>query len=400
MEKPAIAGGKPVRETYLSYGRQYVDDQDIAAVADVLKSDFLTCGPKVHELEAKLCSFTGANYATAVSSGTAALHMACMAAGIGEGDEVIVPPITFAATANSVLYCGGKPVFADIDEKTWQISFDEIKKNINPATKAVIAVDYTGTTADLFAIKELCRQQGLVFIEDAAHSIGTTFGGEQVGSIADMTVFSFHPVKTVTSGEGGAVLTNDENYQKLLQLYSKHGITRDASLLEDHSNSNWYYEQISLGYNYRITDMQCALLISQLDKLHEFGGRRAEIAKKYEQAFGDMPQVILQQVNPLCLPLRHLFVIRLDLDMLKAGRKEIYDALQAENIGVNVHYIPTYKFPYYKSIGYEDIYLENSEALYESIITLPLFYSMTDKDIDDVIGAVRKVLEYYTEQNA
>ena len=393
MEKLAINGGKPVRDTYLSYGRQYIDEDDIAAVTRVLRSDFLTCGPLVPEVEQRLCELTGAKYATAVSNGTTALHCACLAAGIGRGDEVITTPITFAATANSVLYCGGTPIFADIDPATWQLSPEAIESKISPRTKAVIAVDYTGEPCDYERIRAICDTHGLILIEDAAHAIGTRYKGRAVGNIADMTTFSFHPVKTVTSGEGGAVMTNSAELHTKLDLYSKHGISRDPDTIG--VGQDWYYEQIMLGSNYRITDIQCALLLSQLDKLPAFAARRREITQAYHKAFVDMPELTLQREYEGSDTVRHLYVIRLNTGRLKVGRKEVFDALRAENIGVHVHYIPVYTFPYYARMGYRRGICPEAEALYEEIITLPLFYSMTDEDVRDVVRAVQKVVNFY-----
>ena len=395
MSKLAILGGSPVREIFLPYGRQYIDDSDQKAVASVLTSDFLTCGPKVPELESSLCEIGQAQYAVALSSGTAALHCACLAAGIGPGDEVITTPITFAASANCILYCGATPVFADIDPLTWEISPADIEKKITPKTKAVLAVDYTGQTCDLAAIKEICQKHKLLLIEDAAHAIGTKYRGQSVGGIADMTTYSFHPVKTVTSGEGGAVLTNSAQLHQKLELAAKHGITHSKDLLSQNADCKWYYEQIALGYNYRITDIQCALLISQLKKLKKFGARRREITQAYNRAFKEIPQIVLQSETPGSDTLRHIYVIRLKTKLLKAGRKEIFDALRAENIGVQVHYIPVYTFPYYKKLGYSAGLCPQAEALYSEIVTLPLFYSMTDADVRDVIDAVVKVINYY-----
>lgn len=395
MHKLAIHGGEPTRKTYLSYGRQYIDEADIAAVTEVLRSDFLTCGPKAPEVERALCEISGAGYGVATSNGTTALHTACMAAGIGRGDEVIVTPITFAASANCVLYCDGTPIFADIDSKTWQISPESIKEKISPRTRAVIAVDYAGQPCDYDAIRKICKDNGLILIEDAAHAIGTSYKGMPVGSFADMTTFSFHPVKTVTSGEGGAVMTNSPELYRKLNLLSKHGITRDPETIG--KDEDWYYEQIELGNNYRITDIQCALLLSQLKKLPAFAARRQEITKKYIEAFSDMPEITLQEEYEGSETVRHLFVIRLNLDMLKTGRKQVFDALRAENIGVNVHYIPVYTFPYYARMGYRRGICPQAEALYEEIITLPLFYAMTDVDTDDVIAAVKKVIAHYSK---
>ena len=265
MDKPAICGGEPVRDTKIFYGHQYIDDADIQAVVEVLKSDTITCGPKITELEEKLCRITGAKYAVVCSNGTAALHMACMAAGVSEGDEVITTPITFAASANCALYCGAKPVFADINEETYNIDPEMVGKLISSRTKAVVAVDYTGQSAQLDELLDHCRENNLVLIEDGAHVIGTRYKGKCNGSIADMTTLSFHPVKTVTSGEGGAVLTNSEEYYEKLLLYRTHGITKDVAKMENEPDGPWYYEQTTLGMNYRMTDIQAALLISQLE---------------------------------------------------------------------------------------------------------------------------------------
>ena len=393
--KPAIFGGVPVRDTKLSYGRQYIDSEDIAAVADTLNSDFLTCGPKVEAFEAELCELTGAGYAAAVSNGTAALHVACLAAGIGPGDEVITTPITFAATANAVLYCGGTPVFADIDPETYEIDPLSIESKITHKTKAVITVDFTGQACDYDAIRAVCRKHGLLLIEDAAHSIGTRYRGIPVGKIADLTTFSFHPVKTVTAGEGGAVLAQDAALAERVKLFARHGITREKELLWDQGNSGWYYEQQLLGYNYRLTDLQCALAISQLKKLDQFAARRRELAEQYDRLLGAIPEVRLQKETDGSETVRHLYILRLDFSGLSCTRKEIYDALQAENIGVNVHYIPVYYFPYYQQLGYQKGLCPRAEEYYESCLTLPLFYSMTDRDQLDVVHAADKVIAYY-----
>ena len=393
MEKLAIEGGTPVRDNLLAYGRQYIDDDDITAVCDVLRSDFLTTGPTIAQAERKLKEITGAEYCVAVSNGTTALHCACMAAGIGPGDEVITTPITFAASANCVLYCGGTPIFADIDGKTWGISPESIEQCISPRTKAVIAVDYAGQPCDYDSIQKICRDNHLLLIEDAAHAIGTKYKGRHVGTIADMTTFSFHPVKTVTSGEGGAIMCAAAETDDHLRLAAKHGITHKRELTG--TDDGWYYDQILLGTNYRITDIQSALLVSQLNKLDLFARRRRELTQKYTDAFADMPEIILQEEYEGSETVRHLFVIRLNPDRLRVGRRQMFDALRAENIGVNVHYIPVYWFPYYQHMGYRRGICPDAEALYENIITLPLYYSMTDADANDVIEAVKKVVAYY-----
>ena len=395
MKKPAICGGTPVRDTKIFYGHQYIDDDDIKAVVDVMKSDYLTCGPKIAELEQKLCRVTGAKYAVVCSNGTAALHIAALAAGVQPGDEVITTPITFAASANCALYCGARPVFADINEETYNIDPACVEALTTKKTKAVVAVDYTGQSVELDRLLAHCHKNNIVLIEDGAHVIGTRYNGKFNGSIADMTTLSFHPVKTVTCGEGGAVLTNSETFYKKLLLYRSHGITRDEAQMEHEPDGSWYYEQIALGYNYRMTDMQAALLISQLDKLPAFSKRRKEIVKAYNEAFSKLPQLVVQKEIPESDTTRHLYILRLNPDRLTIGRKEFFDALAAENICCNVHYIPTYYFPYYQKLGYHRGLCPKAEKLYEEIISLPLYYAMSDQDVQDVIEAVTKIAEYY-----
>lgn len=386
-----------MRDTKIYYGHQYLDEADYQAVLEVLKSDYLTCGPKIDELEQRLCRVTGAKYAVAVSNGTAALHVACLAAGVGRGDEVITTPITFAASANCALYCGATPVFADIDEKTWNIDPESVRAHITERTKAVVAVDFTGQSTKLDELKEICREHGLVLITDGAHSIGTKYKGQPTGSIADMTTFSFHPVKTVTAGEGGAITTNDPELYRRLVLYKAHGITRDAGQMSREPEGPWYYEQVELGYNYRMTDIQAGLLLSQLDKLEAFSERRKEIVARYNEAFSKIPQVTVQEEIPESDTTRHLYVLRLNTEKLSIDRRAFFDAMGAENIVCNVHYIPVYYFPYYRKLGYEKGICPKAEALYEQILTLPLHYGMTDQDVEDVICAVEKIASYYAK---
>ena len=395
MEQLAIFGGTPVRETPIYYGRQFIDTDDIEAVVETLKSDYITCGPKVEELEQKLCEITEAKYAVVVSNGTAALHLAAMAAGIKEGDEVIVSSITFAASSNCVLYCGATPVFADIDPYTYNIDPESIKKLITPKTKAVVAVDFTGQAVKLNEIREICKEHNLILIEDAAHSLGTYYEGQAVGSIADMTTFSFHPVKTITAGEGGAITTNDEELYKKLRLLRTHGITRDSEEMVNPTGEIWYQEQVTLGYNYRLTDFQAALLISQLKKLPAFSMRRKEIVEKYDDAFVMMPELRIQREILESNTTRHLYVIRIVPDKLNCTRKEFFDALYAENTRPQVHYLPVYWHSYYQKLGYEKGLCPNAEAYYEEAMSIPLYFSMSDKDVEDVIKAVKKVVEYY-----
>lgn len=396
VEKLAIFGGKPVREKKISYGRQWIDDDDIEAVSNVLKGDYLTCGPIIKELERELAKYVGAKYAVAVSNGTAALHCACIAAGIGPGDEVITTPMTFAASANCVLYCGAKPVFADINPETYNIDPKSIRKNITSKTKAIIAVDFTGQAVEIEEIRKICDEYDLVFIEDAAHSIATEYNGRRVGSLADITCFSFHPVKTITSGEGGAVTTNNEKFYKKLVLAHAHGITHDESEMEEAPHEGvWYYEEISLGYNYRMTDFQAALLLSQMKKLSYFKERRQQIVKKYNDSFNDIPELFIQKEIHQSNTCRHLYIIQLKLDKLNCTRREFFDAMSAENIQCQVHYVPVYWFPYYKHLGYDRGLCPNAENMYKGIMSIPLYPRMTDEEVNDVITAVKKIINYY-----
>lgn len=396
MEKLAINGGIPVRETKIYYGKQWIDENDIYAVDEVLRSDYVTCGPKTQELERSLEQYTGARHAVAVSNGTAALHCACMAAGIGAGDEVITTPLTFAASANCALYCGAKPVFADVEEDTYNIDPKSIEDKITDKTKAVVAVDFTGQAVKHREIREICDRHHLIFIEDAAHAIATTYNGVQVGNLADITTFSFHPVKTITGGEGGAVLTNsDELYQKI-QLVHTHGITHDPVLMEEPVHEGpWYYEQIMLGYNYRITDIQAALIVSQMKKLDQFKARRKKIVKIYDEAFAQIPEIIVQKEIAESDTCRHLYIIRLDTEKLSCTRREFFDAMSAENVQCQIHYVPVYWFPYYQKLGYKKGLCPVAEEVYKGIMSIPLYPKMTDQDVSDVIHAVTKVVENY-----
>ena len=395
MEKLAILGGSPVRETTIPYGRQYIDEEDIAAVTETLRGDFLTGGPRIEELEQKICEITGAKYAVAVSNGTAALHLAALAAGVQAGDEVIVSSITFAASANCVLYCGGMPVFADIRPDTYNIDPESIRRLITPETRGIIAVDFTGQAVEHDEIRSICREHDLFLIEDAAHAIGTKYKGQPVGSIADMTCFSFHPVKTVTGGEGGAVTTDDEQlYHRLMRLRT-HGITRRREEMVHPTDAGWYNEQVELGYNYRLTDFQAALLLSQLKKLPAFAARRKEIVARYNEAFAEMPEIFVQREIPESDTTRHLYILRLQPDRLTCDRRRFFDALRAENIGSQVHYLPVYWHSYYEKRGYGKGLCPNAEAYYNEVMSLPLYYSMTDGDVEDVIRGVKKIVDHY-----
>lgn len=368
---------------YIPYGRQSINEDDIQAVLEVLRSDFLTTGPKLEEFERKVAAYTGAKYAVAISNGTAALHAACFAAGIGEGDEVITTPITFAASANCVLYCGGKPVFADIREDTYNIDPEDIERKITDKTKAIIPVHFTGQPCDMDAIHEIAKKHNLVVIEDAAHALGAEYKGQRIGGLSDMTTLSFHPVKHITTGEGGMILTNNEEFYKKLVLFRSHGITRNAEQMLKNEGA-WYYEQLELGYNYRITDFQCALGSSQMNRLDEFLAKRCALAKRYDEAFKDIDGVVTPFVMEDCSSSWHLYVIQVE------KRKEVFDKLREAGIGVNVHYIPVHKHPYYQANGYKDVVCEKAEKLYQHIISLPLYPDLTEEEQDYVI---EKVLE-------
>ena len=390
----AINGGSPVRASFLPYGRQSVDEADIQAVVEVLRSDWLTTGPKVAEFEEAFATRVGAAHAVSFNSGTAALHGAAFAAGLKSGDEAITTPMTFAATANCVLYQGGTPVFADVSGDTLNLDPEQIEKKLSPKTRVVLPVDYAGHPADLTLILEIARRRGLIVIEDACHALGAEFGGRRVGSMADMTVFSFHPVKHITTGEGGMVATNDPQLAETLRRFRNHGISSDAR--QRQSAGQWHYEMVMLGFNYRLPDIVCALGIQQLKKLDANLARRREIAARYAAAFREISGVIPPAVRPGANPAWHLYPIRLDLEKLTAGRGEVFRALRAENIGVNVHYIPVHLHPYYRDrFGYKGGEFPIAEDAYERLISLPMFHAMSDGDAEDVIQAMRKVAGSY-----
>ncbi len=398
-ELSAIAGGRPVRDTFLPYARQWIEEDDIAAVSKVLQGDWLTTGPTVGELEKEFATRVGASFAVAVSSGTAALHAACFAAGVGRGDEVITSPLTFVASANCALFLSANPVFADIDPKTYNISPEEIKKKVTSQTRVIIPVHFTGQPCDLDPIHKIARRHNLKVIEDAAHALGAAYKGRSVGGLSDLTIFSFHPVKHITTGEGGMVTTsNKELYQRLL-LFRNHGIVRERELMMK-DQGPWYYEVQDLGYNYRLTDIQAALGISQLKKLNFFLARRRQIVAIYNEAFANLPEVEVPYQAPYADSSWHLYILTLRLDRLQKSRREIFAALRAENIGVHVHYLPVYRHPFYHRLlglgnfNPKNFFCPNAEEVYQKIITLPLFPAMTDQDVADVITAVYKVISW------
>ena len=375
----------------IPYGRQWVDASDIKEVVKVLKSDWLTQGPKIKEFEEALCTYTGAKYAVAVSNGTAALHISCLAADIKKDDEVITSPITFIASANSILYCGGKPVFADIQEDTVNIDPEEIKKEINPATRAVIPVHFAGHPCDLEEIKEIAERNKALIIEDASHALGAEYKGSKIGSCkySDMTVFSFHPVKHITTGEGGAILTNQKNLYERLLLFRNHGITKDKKKMAGYDGP-WYYEMQELGFNYRITDFQCALGISQLKKLKKYIERRRDLVRIYNKGLAEMDKIILPVERPYVKSSWHIYYIRLK-DTTK--RRFVFEELQKLGIGVQVHYIPVHLQPYYrKNFGYKPGDYPKAEDYYSSTITLPLYPKIINSEIRDVTNILKSCI--------
>ncbi len=394
QEALASLGGTPVRKTPLPYSHQSISEDDIQAVTEVLRSDWLTTGPKVGEFEGAFAARVGARYAVSFSSGTAALHGAAFAAGLKAGDEAITSPMTFAATANCVLYQGAIPVFADVSPDTLNLDPDKARSLVSSRTKAILPVDYAGHPADMDSILQLAERHGLVVIEDACHALGAEYRGRRVGSIAHMTVFSFHPVKHLTTGEGGMVTTDNAGFAETLRRFRNHGINSDAR--QRQSAGQWHYEMVLLGFNYRLTDIACALGITQLRKLEANLARRRQIAAQYTSAFRKIPAVIPPAVRSEVNPAWHLYPIRLDLEKLSAGRDDIFCALRAENIGVNVHYIPVHLHPYYRDrFGCHGGEYPIAEDAYRRLISLPMFHAMSNQDVEDVVAAVAKVIGHF-----
>ena len=392
--KLALEGGKPVRQTMLPYGHQWIDEDDIRAVIKVLRSAWLTTGPNISQFEAAFAAATGAAEAVAVSNGTAALHAAMHALGIGPGDEVIVPAMTFAASANCVVYQGGTPVFADVDPDTLLLDPADVEAKITTRTKAIVAVDYTGQPCDYDALRRIASRYDLALVDDAAHALGGQYKGRFVGTLADLNTFSLHPVKHITTGEGGVITTDDAVLAQKMQVFRTHGITSDHRQRAE--QGSWFYEMVALGYNYRITDFQCALGLSQLRKLQPWVKRRQEIARMYDEAFAGISAVSPLAVRADVSHAYHLYVVQFDLERLQADRNVIFLALRAEGIGVNVHYIPVHYHPFYRErFGTKPGLCPVTEAAYERIVSLPIFPKMTDEDVQDVVAAVTKVIEAY-----
>jgi perosamine synthetase len=393
-DRLAIDGGTPVRSSRLPYGRQMVDEADVAAVAAVLRSDWLTTGPSVEAFEQAFAEVAGTAHAVAVSSGTAALHAIAHAIGVSEGDEVIVPAITFAATANCVVYEGGRPVFADVDPHTLLVDPATVEAAVGPRTKALFAVDYAGQPCDYEALGEIGGRAGALVLADACHALGATSAGRPAGSLAAASAFSMHPVKPITTAEGGMVTTASDELAARARRFRSHGISTDFRQREQ--RGSWFYEMVELGFNYRLNDVQCALGLSQLAKHAGWLGRRREIARRYDDAFAGLDAVSPLARVPGTEHAYHLYVVQLELDRLSCGREQVFRALQAEGIGVNVHYIPVHLHPYYRErFGTGPGMCPVAEAAYERIVTLPMTHALTDHDVDDVVDAVAKVTTAY-----
>jgi len=393
-EQLALYGGQPVRDTWLPYGHHTIDEEDITAVVDVLRSDWITQGPKIEKFERAVADYCDAKFGVAFSSGTAALHASCRVAGLEPGDEAITTPLTFIATANAVVYCGAKPVFADIDSDTLNIDPAAVERQITPKTKVVIPVDFAGCPADLDPILFLAKKNNLIVVEDACHALGAEFKERKIGSISHITVLSFHPVKHITTGEGGMVLTDDKMFAERLRKLRHHGI------IYNDSQKPWQYEISDLGYNYRLSDIHCALGISQLHKLDGQLSRRHEIAEHYRQAFFGLKGISLPPIRADVKHGWHLFIALLNLDKLTVDRDCILEALRAENIGTTLHYsLVHFHLLYKERFGFTEGTCPVAEAKSPRMITLPLFSSMTDKDVRDVIDALVKVLEHYAGES-
>lgn len=371
----------------IPYGKQTIDDEDVSSVSDTLNSDFLTTGPKIEEFEKKFALYTGSKYAVAVSSGTAGLHLACLAAGLSEGDELITTPMTFAASSNCALYCGARPVFADINE-SGLINPEKIKDKVTIKSKIIIPVHYMGLPCDLKEIKEIADKNNLVVIEDACHALGATYENTKIGDCrySDMAVFSFHPVKQITTGEGGMITTNSIELYNKLKMLRTHGITREQDKFHRKNEGSWYHEMQTLGFNYRITDFQCALGVSQLKKIGWFLKRRREIANRYNSYLNSISQLELIKSPQDRDNAYHLFVLKVKDATV---RRNLFDFLKSKGILCQVHYIPVYWHPYYKSLGYKEGICPVAEDFYHRIISIPIYPSLKDEEQDYVTKAIK-----------
>lgn len=373
----------------IPYGRQWIDEDDISAVAKVLQSDWLTQGPDIEEFEREIAEYVGAKYAVAFSSGTSALHGAMFAAGIGPGDEIITSPITFVATSNSAIYLGARPRFVDIDLKTYCIDTAKIEEAITPNTKVIAPVDLAGYPVNIETIMEIARRHNVVVVEDSAHALGAKRNGKMVGTEADMSLFSFHPVKHITTGEGGAITTDNEEFYKKMKIFVTHGITKDPALLQ-RNDGPWYYEMQELGFNYRLTDFQCALGLSQLKKIEGFLDRRNEIASMYDEAFKDVKGLVIPP-KPEQYSSRHAYHLYPIL-LTRTDRKEAYMKLREMGIFAQVHYIPVHLQPYYRNnYGFKKGDYPNAEYYYEHELSIPMYPKMKNEEVNYVIQSIKSL---------
>lgn len=380
------------------YGKQSIGQSDIDAVVEVLKSDFLTQGPAIEKFEKYVAEYCGVKYAVAVTNATSALHIACLAAGLGKGDVLWTSPITFTASANCGRYCGADVDFVDIDPSTYNMSVDELEKKLQKMAvkpKVVIPVHLAGQSCDMDKIYKLSQEYSFKVIEDASHAIGADYKSTKIGccKYSDLTVFSFHPVKIVTTGEGGMVLTNDKELHEKLLLYRSHGITRDTKLMTRLADGPWYYQQIELGFNYRMTDMQAALGYSQMQKVDEFVSRRRYLAKRYDELLKNINNIQLPYQNDDTDSSWHLYVVRADFSKMSKTKQQIFDGMKDRGICLNLHYIPVHTQPYYQKQGFKDGDFPNSEKYYEEAFTLPLYYSLTDEQQDYIVKNLVEVLQ-------
>lgn len=377
---------------HIPYSRQTIEDDDIKAVCEVLRSDMLTTGPLVEKFEQAVANFVGADFGVALCNGTAALHATMATIGIKPGDEVIVPAMTFAATANCVVFMGGKPVITDVTPGALLLDPEQVEAKITPQTKAIIAVDYAGQPCDYDALKNIAKRHGLFLIDDACHALGAEYKKKRIGALVDLSVFSFHPVKQITTGEGGMVTTNNPEFAEKIRRFRNHGITTDHHQRTE--GGTWYYEMTDLGYNYRITDFQCALGISQLKKLPAWHARRLEIAAQYDKAFADLAGITPLSVSPDITHAYHLYVVRIDLERTGVSRRAAFQAFRNAGIGVNVHYLPVHLHPFYRNnFGYNKGDCPVAEQAYEQIISLPIYPTMTDENTEKVIKTVLKIFK-------
>ncbi|MBN07635.1 MAG: UDP-4-amino-4,6-dideoxy-N-acetyl-beta-L-altrosamine transaminase [Rhodospirillaceae bacterium] len=397
-------------DTFIPYARQSLTEDDIAAVVDVLRGNWLTQGPNIVAFEEAVATRVGADFAVAVATGTAALHCACYAAGVGPGDNIITSPITFAASGNCALYLGADVKFVDIRPDTYCFDPEKLEAAITPETRAIVPIDYTGQPCDIDPINEIAKRHGIAVIQDSAHALGAEYKSSPVGALSDMSIFSFHPVKHIAMGEGGLVATNDEELAARIRLFRTHGISNEPSMMQlqdqaaDRASDKtrdmngpekapWYYEMQALGFNYRITDIQCALGTSQLKKLDKFLQRRREIASAYNDAFSQSPLLTIPFQEADRQSAWHLYMLRLNLDKMTKTRRQVFDDLRSSGIGVHVHYIPVHLLPYYRDrYGHDRGDFPEAESYYDSALTIPMFPAMTDDEVDRVISTVIEVV--------